>query len=481
MKALTLVFVVAGVFVGGHAYAEQDQSAAIVDNVIKAYGGKTLTDAKSITIIDHEKRILPGQNEQPNIPDFFRWHSQLTIDFAGQRKSMLQWRVSRAGKDLERFVYDGKTGRVYDIPNQKYTSDDWYSYRTIGRSVSNASDTMLAKKLPEQSVSYDGKANFRGKAHHKLIVKSGKNSSYTLFVHPQTWHIGKMEKTSRRGTIYSYVFANHQRADGVTFAADMNMYAGSQPQSISLHRDIELNPSLENLFEAPAGFKPWGEELPYTRDIGVIKVADNAYQVGKGRSYALFVDAGEHYVVAGGVSGLKSYHEALNKHVSQNKPVNYYIVTHSHDDNLGILNDAVELGAKIVTVEEHLYKVRARISIPLGNDAFHLVDNKSTLDGVVDIHDIATAHSQNYLLVYLPQSKVIFAEDHYETQLKSAPPRVHEDMVTFRQVVEGLNLKVDKLVDGHSRRQLTMDELKSATDNYKPVTCPVGFSICKDG
>jgi len=39
-----------------------------------------------------------------------------------------------------------------------------------------------------------------------------------------------------------------------------------------------------------------------------------------------------------------------------------------------------------------------------------------------------------------------------ETQLKLGLPRVHHDMVTFRQKVESLNLGVEKFLDGHSLR-----------------------------
>lgn len=165
-KKLTIAVGVAIVTLSS-AVKAGDIEDTIVAKVTAAYGGRALISAKSIKITDYNKSPWPGQGESPKQPDFFRDNAELTIDFDGKRKSMLSWRVSRTAKDLERFVFDGTQGRVYDILNFKYTDDTYYSYETIGRSVIRASDTMIARSLTNVSDTaiYQGEASYLSLIH----------------------------------------------------------------------------------------------------------------------------------------------------------------------------------------------------------------------------------------------------------------------------------------------------------------------------
>jgi hypothetical protein len=113
---------------------EQEQAIkeSIIAKVTEAYGGKRLGSLKSITISDYNKGPWAGQTESPNHSEIWRINEKLTIDFVSKRKSMLSWRVSRSGKDLDRFVFDGIKGRIYDILNQKYSEEDWLTYESVG-------------------------------------------------------------------------------------------------------------------------------------------------------------------------------------------------------------------------------------------------------------------------------------------------------------------------------------------------------------
>ena len=113
---------------------------------------------------------------------------------------------------------------------------------------------------------------------------------------------------------------------------------------------------------------------------------------------------------------------------------------------------------------------------------FSIIKDKATLgNGAVEVYDIATMHADNYLLVYVPAAKLVFAEDHFETQLKVAVPRVHKDMLMFRKAMEALPIDVEFLIDGHSPRLLSITEFNEATNNYQDVICPVAYNICNKG
>jgi len=456
---------------------------AIVAKVTQAYGGDTLVTAKSITITDYGKSPWPGQNGSPGQPDFFRDNAELTIDFEGKRKSMLSWRVSRTGKDLDIFVFDGEKGRIYDVLNAKYSGEDWLNFESLGRSVVGASDTMIARTLADaqDSLAHDGDTPYRGALHHKLRVNAGTSAEYTLYINTQTGLISKRVRQHARVGEISHIFANHQKSGGVTFAQDMNFFVGGEARKISVERNIEINPSLADKFPDAAAYTPWGEPVD-TAEMMVREVDFGVYHAGKGRSFTLFVDAGEYFIASGGQDALKASLEALQAQLETSKPLKYFILTHHHSEHLGVLADVAELGAALVTTADHLATAQAALPTALPDDKVTLVDGKASFgEGAVQVFDIATAHAEHYLLVYVPTAKLVFGEDHFEAPFKVGRPRVHKDMVTFRNSVRALGLDVAVYVDGHGPRALSADELNTAVDAYRDVTCPAGYRICAKG
>jgi len=478
---IPFLWFVPAMFAQVQSVSADSNTADIITKVVERYGGKKLTTAKSMTIIDYNKSPWSGQGERANQPGMFRDHSELTIDFESKRKSMLSWRVSRSGKDLERFVFDGKEGRVYDVLNQKYLRDDYYSYQNIGAAVERSSDTMLARFLYQNplSVTFNGEELYLGRFYQKLAVEMN-SIKLTLFVESSTGLISKMTRKTASGVDIEYIFSNHANIDGISYARDMNLFVGDELRKVSIKRDVMLNPSIAGLFNEPSGYSAWGEEID-TSEYSVRHLADGVYQAGRRRSFPLFIDAGEFFIAAGGERELTESYEAVKKNIGADKPLKYFIVTHHHSEHLAAIENAVALGAKIVTVKENVSAINTLLKRELPLERFELVNDKTSLAKQVELFDIATAHARHYLLVYLPDSKIIFGEDHFDTNLKSSAPRVHHDMVTFNQIVESLDLDVERFISGHGPRQLTVDEMKAVTKGFKQAVCPEGYRICENG
>lgn len=459
------------------------QEEALINKIVEAYGGDALLSTPRIEITEFKKTLWPGQEGKPGHADFFRENSILTIDFEGERKSMLSWRVSRSGKDLDRFVFDGRRGRVYDLPNKKYEEDDWYDFGTIGRSVTGASDTMIARTLPTLAANAraEGEAWFEGRLHDTLTVTPPGGGAFTLYVDKASGLISKKVREHPRAGEIAQVFSAHDKVDGVAFARDMNLYVGGKVRAVSVERDIDLSPSLDGLFEEPEGFSSWGEVFDNSAPV-IREVAKGVYHVGQGRSYSLFVDAGDHFIAAGGEGDLGAKLAQVQAYSGRDKPLGYMIITHPHSEHIGAVAEAVSMGAVIVAARMHAAAIRE--SLPAGTPAEQIisVDGDASLGGgAVRLFDIATAHSNAYLLVHLPAHGLLFGEDHFETQLRTAVPRVHQDMVNFRHAVDALGIDVTHLLDGHSQRMLTVAELRAATDAFTKVACPDGFRICAKG
>ena len=67
----------------------------------------------------------------------------------------------------------------------------------------------------------------------------------------------------------------------------------------------------------------------------------------------------------------------------------------------------------------------------------------------------------------------------FDTQLKTALPRVHQDLQHFSQTIDAMGpKKLKSYISSASPRQLTQDELYQALAGFETVTCPNGYSIC---
>ena len=100
------------------------------------------------------------------------------------------------------------------------------------------------------------------------------------------------------------------------------------------------------------------------------------------------------------------------------------------------------------------------------NAKFEWVENRLTLsDGSrkIELYDIGpTAHSEHFLVAFLPAERLLFEADHFpQPQTGPLPPAVDATR-DFAKAVERLGLNVDRIVGEHSRRVSGPDDLKAA-------------------
>ena len=464
-------------------HEQESREQEIIAKVIEAYGGKTLVEAKSIKLTDYNKGPWPGESEHPGVPEIWRINEVLTIDFQNQRKSLLSYRVPRSDLDLEKWIFeDGETTK-YDILYKKHSLESWATYDWMGGSIVRSSDTMHAIRLHRElkQAAFIGTEFYRGKVHQKLAVTFESGAEFTYYIDRDSGLIMKSIRQHPRLGNLTYVFSNHQRSSGVVFAADMNLFVGGELRLTSVERNAEVNVPLKEAFNRFDDFTPWGEEID-SSSMMAKQISKGVYQAGKGRALSLFVEHDDHFVALGDANQLKSNFEELKKLSKTNKPIKFFIATHHHRGNLAGLDKVLDMGAKIVASQAHLERIKD--SLPgktLKSNLISVPDRKPFSLGKLQLFDIATAHSQHYLLAYLAESKTILAEEHYETQFKSGKPRVYRDMVLFRQVIDSLPIDIEHLVDSHSWRRFTMDEFRKYTDNFVRKQCPQGYSICAKG
>lgn len=457
--------------------------AVIVDKVVSAYGGKALVNANSIKVVDYNKGPWPGEGESPDVPELWRINEELTIDYAHKRKSLLSYRVPRTTLDLEKWIYDGTSTVMYDILHEKYSVEDWADFDRLGSSLVRSSDTLQAKRLAGllNELEYSGEEYYRGKLQQKLQLKQASGEIYTYFIDKASGLINKIRREHPRAGEMLYVFSNHNTNSELAFARDMNFFVNGQLRLLSVKRDIQLNPDLTNAFTGFAHFTPWGELFDRST-LQAKKLADGVYQAGKGRTFTVFVEQPDFYIAMGAADGLAENFAAIKQLSQQDKPIKYFVVTHHHNASLRGLDNALALGATLVMAEPHQGSVLQALNTTTSADNLLLVPPGASLTlGNLTLFDIATAHSQHYLLAYLPAPRMVLAEDHYVTDLQSAKPRIYQDMVRFRQALDELDIDVKTLVDIRGWRQFSIAEFNLWTSEFKTKRCPPGYDICSNG
>jgi glyoxylase-like metal-dependent hydrolase (beta-lactamase superfamily II) len=134
------------------------------------------------------------------------------------------------------------------------------------------------------------------------------------------------------------------------------------------------------------------------------RISDSAYHIGQNGGFSIFVDVGDYIVAAGGYPGLNARFDRFKEETGIHKPLKYQVITHHHADHLGGVNEALELGATLVTVAENVETIRDATDREIADNQFLNVDHRLTLGSgrqSVEIYEVSTIHAASFLVTYV--------------------------------------------------------------------------------
>jgi glyoxylase-like metal-dependent hydrolase (beta-lactamase superfamily II) len=307
------------------------------------------------------------------------------------------------------------------------------------------------------------------------------STEINLFVDAETFLISKMVRENPQFGNLDYVFSDYKTSDGITYAAHMNFYIGGQPSVISRQHELSFNRVFSNdLFALPTGLKDQGDRVD-TSEMRAVKITDGVYHVGQGNAYSLFINTNLGLVSAGAYGGLMERFAFFQDFANNFEPLSYQIINHHHSDHLGGVDEALKLGARLITVQDNIETIKAAIgSSTIGRD-FLTIGAQTTIGqgrNRVEIYEVSTIHAASFLVAYVPTAKTIFIADHYGSPFANDLPVMGQGGLDMLAELQRLDLNISRITTAHNTRIFTFAEMQASAAAFKPVVCSGNRPVC---
>lgn len=474
-KTISVIMAIAattGAFAG-------ERENLLIDKIVAAYGGDALVAMKTLKIETEYKTPNIGQSASPDLLDLGVLKDRVVIDFENMRVSEVSWTMTSNGPRLGERYNNGETGHSINFFRGTHVDREDYTFDRVAGGSMRMLDAAIVRVLNQarDKTVFAGTASVKGRRHYQLTFPMPATSDLTIFVDTETNLLSKM---TRPGGL-SYVYSQHKIMEGVTYASSADFFIDGQPNMISVSRGLTINPNVAGEFEMPEGIVTIPGGMLDTSELMAKEIASGVYLAGQRAGFSIFVDAGDYFIAAGGYPQITKRFEAVKGLAGVDKPLKFQVVTHHHSDHLAGLDEIMHLGADLVVVESHVGAVRAALKTEVEDNRIVLVaGEKSLAGGKVQVFDIATSHSDQFLVFYVPEAKILFSADHFSTQVKNAPPGPSFGAVTFLQALEKLDLDIDYLYDAHTSHVFTMQDLRTVAAKYTGQMCLRGHDICAE-
>ena len=260
-------------------------------------------------------------------------------------------------------------------------------------------------------------------------------------------------------------FSDYKDFDGVKFPMRIRQTLGGFPVL-----DLAVNEVKPN---APAGIEIPALVTAATERVTADKAAEGVWFMAGGSHNSVAIEMKDHIMLVESplYDGRALPLLAEVKKLAGGKPVRYVVNSHHHFDHSGGLRTAVAEGATLVTSEmarPYFEKVLANPN-QISPDAMQKSGKQAVITGVngkrtfsdgarvVEVYSMeGSVHAQGFMMVYLPNEKILIEADAYTPAPPNTPPPAKPNDLNLNLVqnIERLNLQVDQILPLHGRKVL---------------------------
>ena len=465
------------------AQEDGEKLSALIDTVVTAYGGDALVNLKNYEIIESYVSPATGQSWHPQLTDIGRFNFRLVHDIENDRLYAESWFNGRAGQFPNLVIVNGDGAFTVNLLTKRYgeaaSSDPYVNAGGIMRTT----DTLLARELHKsrEAAEYLGEAFWMNATHETVKIPFPQSPDLTLFINPTSGMITRMTRENPQLGLLDYVFTDHAPQDGLVAAQSVNFSVAGDPNLLGTGRELRFNRSLAAAtFQLPAGLEQEAERIDASEMV-VNRLSGNVYHIGQNGGYSIFVDTGSEVIGCGGYPGLTDRLARYREETGSFRPLRYQVVTHHHQDHLGGLDEALSLGATLVTVDHTVPVIRDNSQLNPEDGRFLTVNERMSFGdgrGEVELYDVSTIHSASNLLFYVPSVRTLFIADHFGGPFADGIPAANPNTVSMSEALAPLDLDINRVVTAHNARVYTGRDFEASVKAYRDYDCPDDMPLC---
>jgi glyoxylase-like metal-dependent hydrolase (beta-lactamase superfamily II) len=454
----------------------------LIEQVTEAYGGDKIRNLTSFVI---EKAMLgpaSGQSRTPQLDNLSTNTFYAALDIKNGKSRSDTLFSGRGGNFQAATIIDGDEAWNLNYQANSYgTAPNADIYAIAGGSM-RLNDAILAYELhkAKETSKYLGEAEYMNRPHVKIQFPYPLSPDLTLYIDEETHFISRMVRTNPQIGQLDYVFSNMTEANGIPYAEKTSFFIAGIPNLISTQNRSQFNVSIPATeFKIPTAMAEESDRID-TSEMIANRITDSIYHVGQGGGFSLFINTSDGIVAAGGYPGLKDRLARFRTESGNHKQLRYQVVTHHHQDHLGGLNEAIDLGATLVTVEDNVDAITDFVANAEDANFLHVSQRLTIGEGKnrVEIYDVSTIHAAHFLVTYVPAEKLVFIADHLNSPYERGIPTANLSTVTMHSALKELGLDIRKITIAHGARVFTMKDMQASVDAYKPSGCLADRPVC---
>lgn len=454
----------------------------LINKVVAAYGGDRISNLQSFTITKKFLSPTLGQSHTSELEHVGSITQHIAVDKQSGKSLFESLFSGRSGDFQNATVTDGEVAHAINYQAGTFGVAPQADIYTFGGGSMRTSDAVLAHELSKarDTAEYRGEVKYLNRPHETIEIPFPSSPSLTLFVDKENHRITRMLRTNSQLGNLDYVFDQWTEDNGIPYASSVNFFVAGKPNLISVHNVSTFNRNLDqSMFDVPDNLEQEGERID-TSEMAGTRLSDSVYHAGQGGTFSAFIDSPAGLVAVGGGGGFAQRLAYFREQTGNYQPLAYQVVTHHHNDHLAGIQDAVEAGATLVTVDSHVSDIEAFGNVD--DPDVLLVRDRLTLGSGsdrVEIHEVSTIHSARFLVTYVPSTKVIFIADHMNSPYKTGVPQANPNTVDMWSELQRIGIDFNKILVAHGARVFTRNDMRRSAEAFEEIpTCQADRPVC---
>jgi glyoxylase-like metal-dependent hydrolase (beta-lactamase superfamily II) len=463
-----------GVFLSTYTKAQP-----VIKRAVEAYGGAEAING--ITSVYYRADTTTYQRYQsPRLgPPFQQQAGYTEIAYDIAANSLLAgggnnlFNGGQIVRGEEGIQFDG-IRRVYNENSNPPVPAEHFVHRIV--------PALMVRKLNQraQTVTLVGESKFGGKTNDVLSVPWENGNLYMVHIDRASGLVTRYDilfgDFVAGDAVFESYFEDYKDVDGVPMPMRRWQKIAGQMTFNSTLTDITFNSDLGEHFANPDSFAQIDPPPPPESELR--QLADGVY-IGNGNYQNLYIEMDDYIVSvdAGGGTGLIRGDLAQLETRTGGKPLRYAILTHHHSDHTVGVPALVETGARLVTtagneaylsglIKDRKLNAANVPAVRIVTPEFELVGDRHTIgdgDRRIEIFRVPNEHAEDYLVVYLPASRLLYGADVFNLPATGPLAPANDQYLSFYDNLSKLNLDVDIVANSHGRTG-TGDELRARAE-----------------